>query len=147
MVFQSITLMLLDIHIMQVLLLALTMVMEMLLAMVPLATEDIMDMVTMDMPTMATMESVMLKLSLMLIHSARSIMDFLYIMPMPLDTLTMLASSLELITDMDMLLDMVQLETVAMLPMAIMVMAMEELGLSTVKDKKKFDTGQAYSFL
>merc|ERR1719474_854560 len=63
-------------------------------------------------------------------------MDFLYIMPMPLDTLTMLAWSLELIMDMDMLLDMVQLETVAMLPMAIMVLDMEELGLFTVKDKK-----------
>merc|ERR1719357_2014652 len=91
MVSQSITLMLLDIHIMEVALLELTMVMDMLLAMVPLATEDTMDMVTMDMPTMATMESGMLKLSLMLILSARSIMDFLYIMPMPLDTLTMLA--------------------------------------------------------
>merc|ERR1711915_189353 len=91
MVSQSITLMLLDIHIMWVLLLALTMVMDMLLAMVPLATEDTMDMVTMDMPTMVTMESVMLNLSLMLILSARSIMDFLYIMPMPLETLTMLA--------------------------------------------------------
>merc|ERR1711915_26262 len=86
MVSQSITLMLLDIPIMSVSLLELTMVMDLLLAMVPLATED-----TMDMPTMATMESVMLKLSLMLILSARSIMDFLYIMPMPLDTLTMLA--------------------------------------------------------
>merc|ERR1719244_2084726 len=63
-------------------------------------------------------------------------MDFLYIMPMPLDILTMLALSLELITDMDMLLDMVQLETVAMLPMAIMVLDTEELGLFTVKDKK-----------
>merc|ERR1711915_97053 len=75
-------------------------------------------------------------------------MDFLYIMPMPLDTLTMLALSLVLITDMDMLLDMVQLETVAMLPMAIMVMAMEELGLFTAKDKKKkFDTGQDFSLV
>merc|ERR1719474_2104684 len=74
-------------------------------------------------------------------------MDFLYIMPMPLDTLTMLASSLELITDMDMLLDMVQLETMAMLHMAIMVMAMEELGLFTAKDKKKFDTGQDFSLV
>merc|ERR1712228_1013333 len=99
---------------------------------VPSATEDTMDMVTMDMPTMATMESVMLKLSLMLILSARSIMDFLYIMPMPLDTLTMLAISLELITDMDMLLDMVLLETVAMLLMAIMDMAMEELDIFMV---------------
>merc|ERR1711915_1090541 len=92
----SITLMPLDTLIMSVSLLGLTMVMDMLLAMVLLATEDTMDMVTMDMvtmdmPTMATMESVMLKLSLMLILSARSIMDFLYIMPMPLDTLTMLA--------------------------------------------------------
>merc|ERR1711915_202274 len=121
MVSQSITLMLLDVHIMSVLLLVLTMVMDMLLAMVPLATEDTMDIVTMDMPTMATMESVMLKLSLMLILSDRSIMDFL--------------------------LDMVQLETVAMLPMAIMVLDMEELGLFTVKDKKNFDTGQDFSLV
>merc|ERR1719167_133122 len=56
-------------------------------------------------------------------------MDFLYIMPMPLDTLTMLACSLELVTDMDMLLDMAQLETVALLHITIMVMAMEELEL------------------
>merc|ERR1719474_235719 len=91
MVSQSITLMLLDIPIVLVLLLVLTMVMDMLLAMGPLATEDTMDMVTMDMPTMATMETVMLNLSLMLILSARSIMDFLYIMHMPLDTLTTLA--------------------------------------------------------
>merc|ERR1712228_878548 len=124
--------MLLDIPIMLVSLLELTMVTDMLLAMVPLATEDTMDMVTMDMPTMATMESAMLNLSLMLILSARSIMDFLYIMPMPLDTLTMLAWSLELITDMDMLLDMVLFETVAMLLMAIMDMAMEELDIFMV---------------
>merc|ERR1712228_1163818 len=48
---------------------------------------------------------------------------------------------------MDMLLDMVQLETVAMLPMAIMVMATEELGLFTVKDKKTIDTGQDFSLV
>merc|ERR1711915_665993 len=63
----SITLMPLDTLIMSVSLLELTMVMDMLLAMVPLATEDTMDMVTMDMPTMVSMESVMLNLSLMLI--------------------------------------------------------------------------------
>merc|ERR1719348_2615657 len=37
---------------------------------------------------------------------------------------------------MDILLDMAQLETVALLHIAIMVMAMEELELFMVKDKK-----------
>merc|ERR1719341_2929823 len=114
--------MLLDTPIMLESLLELTMVMDVFLGMVPLETEDILHLDTMDMPTMesmATMESVTLILMPnpmpMPTLLARSTMDSQFIMPMLLDTLIMLESLPELTMVMDMFLDMVPLETVDIL--------------------------------
>merc|ERR1719289_453533 len=77
---------------------------------------DIMDILAMDTDTMGK-ERLSLMPNLMPTLLPRSNMDFLYTMPMPLDTLIMLGLSLVLITDMDVFQGMGLLGTEDMLDM------------------------------